>query len=311
MQEILLPDYLDGSVIPKHETLKMFKLVCAYAKYMQPTSATEMAIDLNSATREEIPPDVFLEIIKKDESMKVFLRSYHGYISHPHKNYVVARTLTEAFAETKLDIKGKYLPKDFTGYFEIRGLKDNDGDEIKGVFVRIDHRALTLGFIMYNSNKNYTVGHFNSEMPEDEESIADKIRSLPYTITGYNFKNKRSDEIKAILQGGGNPDIVLKESEYYKHLHIILNAVLYVTHNENLKEEINNFSHKKSKREGEMRVYTQRPYIFVGRNFQVPRKYMSGDFEVRGHWRWQPYGLGRSLIKHIFIDPYVKSYDKE
>jgi hypothetical protein len=81
-----------------------------------------------------------------------------------------------------------------------------------------------------------------------------------------------------------------------------------VTHCAELKEEINTFSTKRSKKEWELKQYTKSPYIFVGRNFQMPKSYTNEEILVRGHWRWQHHGPECSLLKHIYIDPYLKSY---
>jgi len=33
-------------------------------------------------------------------------------------------------------------------------------------------------------------------------------------------------------------------------------------------------------------------------------------FEVRGHWRWQPYGIERALRKIIWIHPHMKGVNE-
>lgn len=308
MQEIILPDMLDGSVPIKNETLLMIKYICDYAKYITPHSVNSIHIQQPSE-KEEIQFDDLLSILNRDESLKIFLRSYYEYKTHSHKNYVVAKTLTHAFSQTKIDIKGKYLPKDFTAYFEIRGLKDNDGEEIKGVFTRIANNSLVVGILTYNPiSTGYSVSHFNSDLPKDEESIADKIKSFPYIEIGANLKNKTKSEVIDLIREGSTPEIKEFVPEYHNYIHVIFNCILYVTHCSELKDEINTFSTKRSKREWELKQYTKKSYTFVGRNFQVPKSYSAEDILVRGHWRWQPHGPERSLLKHIFIDPYLKNY---
>jgi hypothetical protein len=84
--------------------------------------------------------------------------------------------------------------------------------------------------------------------------------------------------------------------------------IIYITHSNNdLTEEINDFAKKKSKRVAQEKIYTQKPYIFVGRNFEVPRSVITGEVSVKGHWRWQPHGPQRAFIKHIYIEPHVRN----
>lgn len=309
MQENILPDYLDGSATTKNEYLKVFKSICRYIQYIKPISPTQMSFDFKNCFNEEIAPEEMLSILDYDASLKVFLRSYYEYRTRPHHNYVFSKEIVNAFADTKLDIKGNYLPKDFTAFMDVRGLKDQDGDDIKGVFVRIDKEVITLGMLTLSScnKKSYSVSHFHILVPTGDQTVEDIICQLNYTEVGTNLKNKSVSEITSILDSGASLEISKEKAKYHNHIHVILNCILYVTHSEGLKEELNSFSTKKSKREGEIKNHTQKPYIFVGRDFKVPRVYSDEEINVRGHWRWQPHGPGWSLLKHIYIDPYLKN----
>lgn len=309
MQEILLPDYLDGSIPTKNEYLKIFKSICNYVQYIKPISPTTMSFDFKNCINEEISPTSMLEILNYDASMKVFLRAYYEYRTRPNKNYVFTKEIVDALKDTKIDIKGSYLPKDFTAFLSIPNLKDHDGDDIKGVFVRIDKDVITLGMLLLNdfNNKSYSVSHFHIYVPNDEQTIEDVICKLSYTEVGVNLKNKSISEITEMLDSGEELEVSKIPAQYHHHIHIILNCILYVTHTEGLKEEINSFSTKRSKKDWELKRYTQKPYLLIGRNFQVPRVYSDDEIKVRGHWRWQPHGPAWSLLKHIYIDPYLKN----
>ena len=306
-QENLLCDYLDGSRESKDMGVTALRYMCAYYKYLT-IGSDRYHIDLNAAARnnEPLDPSYINEILLKDESAKILLRAYYEYRSHAHKNYVVAGTLTKAFAETKLDIKGRYLPRDFTAFFEIRGLVDDDGDEIKGIFVRISQTSILIALVSKNG-KDYAASHFHSEIPKDDETIEDVIGKYSNIVLGKATKKDTEKFEEMVRRREYTPDIEITPCGYSEHMHIIFNCILYVTHNPELEEEINIFSMKRSKREWEQKNCTSKSYIFVGRNFEVPKIYSAENILVRGHWKWQPYGVGRMLLKHIFIDPYVKN----
>ncbi len=53
------------------------------------------------------------------------------------------------------------------------------------------------------------------------------------------------------------------------------------------------------------------PHIRVGFNFMKPKRYFVDGCEVSGHFRWQPYGPGRTKVKLIFIEPFKKQFNKQ
>lgn len=59
------------------------------------------------------------------------------------------------------------------------------------------------------------------------------------------------------------------------------------------------------KKEGKIKNDTNKRFILVNTNWNV-EKIDLRDIHVRGHWRLQPYGTGRSKYKYIFIKPYEK-----
>jgi hypothetical protein len=54
---------------------------------------------------------------------------------------------------------------------------------------------------------------------------------------------------------------------------------------------------------------TKKDFILVNTNWNI--EYHLEDINVRGHWRLQPYGSGRSKYKYIYINPFVRSYTKK
>lgn len=53
------------------------------------------------------------------------------------------------------------------------------------------------------------------------------------------------------------------------------------------------------------------PMVYVGYNYKKHNFYSVDGTTVKGHFRWQPYGNKRSLIKLIWIDTYEKIFNKE
>jgi len=60
-----------------------------------------------------------------------------------------------------------------------------------------------------------------------------------------------------------------------------------------------------TKKEGKIKNETNKRFILVNTNWNVETISLC-DVHVRGHWRLQPCGVGRSQYKYIFIDSYDK-----
>jgi len=60
-----------------------------------------------------------------------------------------------------------------------------------------------------------------------------------------------------------------------------------------------------TKKEGKIKNETNKKFILVNTNWNV-EKIDLRDIHVRGHWRLQPYGSGRSQYKYIYIQPFEK-----
>ena len=306
MQKIILPDILDKSVTTKNASLEALVYISSFARYLKIIGNTEILVNISQDTG--ISNERFLDELQRDESMKVYLRAYHDYITYPNKNYIISRNLAKALSETKVDVKGKYLPKKFNGFIEIEGLLDRDGDEIKGIFVSIQNDFLAMGYLTYNfANKTYGIGHANYDLPKEEELIEEKIKQFRHVDRGSNFRDKSREEIMSLLDKGVTPDTVYTPSEYDPFLSTIINSLLYINSCQDLNESLNVFSKKKSKLEGEIKNFTRKPFVLLGKDFVYPKVYSDSEVVVRGHWRWQPYGPQWSLIKHIYIQPHFRN----
>jgi hypothetical protein len=60
-----------------------------------------------------------------------------------------------------------------------------------------------------------------------------------------------------------------------------------------------------TKKEDKIKNETNKRFIMVNTNWNVETISLC-DIQVRGHWRLQPYGVGRSQYKYIYIQPFEK-----
>ena len=319
MQTHLLPDYLDGSKKVKDGYLKALQTFCKITPYLKLKKATQMVVefpvDKEPLTEEGFNLKDLMPLLNQDESMKVFLRTYKGYAEKPNKNIIIHKNLAEALSKTKLDIKTKYLPKNFTAFLDIKGLEDNDGDTILGTFVDInqdDGWCLNMGILCKaRDGVNYPISHINLPLDDSDTSLAEIVQRYKHVY------NRLPKEIVEEYKNEGRIvdfesfDKVVFQGGYYSHIHTILNCILYITNSPELcVEQENNFSKKKSKRETQLKIYTSKKYIILGKEFTFPKEYTCGEVSVSGHFRWQPYGPSRAYVKHIYIKPHLRNYNQ-
>lgn len=316
MQPFIIPDYLDGSKEPKEDNLRNLSRYCGLSKYIKSRRAGEMVVEFPSYP-EPIVDGINLKdlmpIVSQDESMKVFLRAYKAYQEKPNKNIIIHKELVKALSETKLDIKSKYLPKEFTAFLDLKDLKDNDGDEVKGIFVDIaqeEEWMLYLGIVTYcnSPHPHLAVSHLNIPLDDSDKPISEIVAGYKHIYSTVH------PDVFDRYKGGDHQNMgglyqLIFEGGYHKFIHAILNAILYIHHSPEQCIEIQNeFATKKSKLEAQKKIYTSKKFIVLGQNFSFPKEYSCGEVSVSGHFRWQPYGPGWSLMKHIYIKPHSRNY---
>ncbi|MDB4330455.1 hypothetical protein N9948_01905 [bacterium] len=318
MQQFLLPDYLDRTKVPKDDNLASISLCCALTDYMKIIDENQINIDLGYADPkiDGISLKNLLPYVAKDESLKVFLRTFKAYKENPTKNFIFTKNLSKALEETKLDIKCKFLPKEFTAFLDVKEMYDQDGDHVKGVFVHITQDPLPmmfLGCLCYSSEyKVHTISHLNIPITEPDQPLAEIVKSYD------EISSEVDEETIEKLKKGEYVDILNKldkkveQAKYHKHLHTIFNCILYIHYSPELcVAQENDFSTKKSKRETQKKIFTPKKFFIMGKDFSFPKEYTCGEVGVSGHMRWQPHGPERSLLKHIYIKPHTRNYNKQ
>jgi hypothetical protein len=320
MQELILPDYLDGTRIAR-DNIHLYNLyLCSHLiKYMNLISDTTIEVKFNEPKIPQVDginlPDL-LPILNHDESLKVFLRAYKGYKENINsKNYIFTKDLSDSLVKTRLDVKSKFLPKKFSGFILMRGLKDNDGEDIKGFFVDIKsepNHFLYLGYVGYSEEyRGYTISHLNIPLENPEKPLKDIISQHDHIYRGVpkNIISKLDSNFESF---DNIFEKTVKQGRYYDHFHAILNAIIYISsEQESLEENSNIFSNKKSKKVTQQKIYTPKKFYILGKNFSFPKEYTCGEVHVSGFWRWQPHGPQRSLLKRIFIAPHKRNYNKK
>lgn len=94
---------------------------------------------------------------------------------------------------------------------------------------------------------------------------------------------------------------VFKEKFFSKFMLIIT----YLELTDIQTEILNPRSSVGTKKTDKFKNETNKQYIIVKSNWNTEKVILT-DIHVRGHWRLQPYGVGRSQYKYIFIDAYDK-----
>jgi len=305
MQQILIPDYLDGSAKTNRVDIQGLSVIASL--YEAITEVSDTQLNINNLKLKEISEKIgidlfpYINILEKDSSVKTFLRAYKGYRENNGGNYIFSKDLTKALKYTKLDIKLKLLPKKFNGFLHLPNIKDYDGDTVKGVFVHISDRftpSIFLGVLVENKyTRKLSVSHLNIPLNEKDNTIENII--------------KKYKHVSLIPSEGMSPDnpIFIKVEEqgkYTSHFKTIFNAIIYIHNSEKLVERLNEFSPKKSKRLTQKKIYTEKPFYLIGEDFNLPKVYTTSEIKVRGHFRWQPYGANRLKRKLIYIEPYKK-----
>lgn len=312
-QRIMVPDYIDG--------VKKLNWGIG-ANFLEWVGLFHKAIDIvGPRTIRILPPkesfytqypeliqewDTFQYLVKKDEGFKKLVVGYKYYLEDP-KNYVISKSLKEALRKTKQNIKIKHMPDYFNGYLEIPNLLDEDNSLVAGIFASIrplENEERILNISTVTNIKSPQVGYLTldlSDCPPDT-SMEDLVKNHTRLVT------KANKEKTIIIK-------TEEETVFHECTKVILNTIMYITSsNAELVNEINQFSSKPSKYTAQKKIYTPKPYIFVGKNFQMPRRgggIKCGEFPVSGHWRWQPHGPGMSLHKWIYIEEYLKGAKNE
>lgn len=231
----------------------------------------------------------------KDEGFCNMISAMSLYQNHSAKNYIFSEALVRILKRTKTDLSLKYLPESFYGFFDIPGLVDIEGKVIDGVFVNIHKGVLQFsGLVKEVHGKDSYFSQWYFQFP------LDRNKTLSEVVGDSFFVSETSPGVSEMLP-------LSDEKETHQ---LIANALAYVC-NVPLGLELgkNEFKGGWKKIEAQKKNFTQQDFIFVGKDYEG-RVFSIDSTAVSGHYRWQPHGPERSLVKLIFIEPHERNYKK-
>jgi hypothetical protein len=226
---------------------------------------------------------------EKNHGFIFYLSSMYG-IDRASK-YVTSLSLSKVLTDVDLDVDTSFFPENMNYYLEIPGLKDMCDRDVVAIFVKSTRsegkRFIDIGITSKESN---------GSMPK----IGARIEVIPGKLLSDSFrKPKHSSEIDTIrINQNGAMTFFFKERSFLK---TIFNALIYInSHPEDVvrqfQTKVSNWLPKK------LRPDKQRKDLyFVGHSFS--KMILKGETRcsVRGHFRWQPYGVKRRKVKLIYI----------
>lgn len=302
MQKALFLDYLDGS-IPLEEDHRFYYRHLMHGIFSKipfneylPSDFPFPKNDICNTELEKITRNVVQDAfpIGKPEDIENFIKE-HVFKSHyflhstnitehrrlKGKNYVASKNLKIALENVSLDIPCSLLPEEKSVYIELPDFHTSDGDHI------------FCSWIYTSKNKNnqrYLVCTSNSE------------DGWPYFALVLDSKKTIEQVLLEHIR------IPKDKPDWRKTL---LSALVYINNpSVDIIEKFNEFESKKSKLKAQKKIYTSKPFIPIGHDFEKLRLITGKNFGVRGHFRWQPCGENKSKVKLIFIKPHERTIGK-
>ncbi|MBY0413723.1 MAG: hypothetical protein K2Q18_06140 [Bdellovibrionales bacterium] len=304
MQKMLFLDYLDGSKVFSVEKLNQennlitYLLLFRYAHLIKFTK-TETGVsfghdDYFAAVKKNLPEyeEELIQIYKEEEPIFMALVDYSKFYNDPtRKNYVFSRNLTEALAQTKIEQDTTIFTEERAFYFEMPETKDESLELqcVYGFTIQVGERFMLVVYML--------VKHEN------------RWRTVDFTLQIHEGQSL-SDEFKRVMTGQLMDEIYPSSTIRYDHETIyrtIINGIIYIYNNcEDMTQMINEFASKASKLETQKKIYTSKPFVELGKNFEILRLMKEESIGVRGHFRWQPCGVGRMQVKLTYVKPHSR-----
>lgn len=245
------------------------------------------------------------ELLKQQNDVKVnlvYTEFIKRFLSNDSNVYMIADKFGYHLSKTNLDLPRAVIPMQDEKYycFEFPIVFDNGYNDfhkvavigLKDISFRYDKPegysdSITIIAPDFENNGNWKGSnsfitlHFNKELNTLEKSVksAFKIRSHEASVT----EDFVSYVIKCLLYvESGEPDLQPK----------------YKAPKVKTKAKLRKF----------FRDFCPFEVISVGYRFQKEHLYHIESTSVRGHFRWQPWGEGRTKVKLIWIDEHSRNY---
>jgi hypothetical protein len=134
-----------------------------------------------------------------------------------------------------------------------------------------------------------------------------------YRFFSVNTLKSSCADIDGLIRDVKNAKGVPASDSLKSFARYIFNIILYIYSGEPdlrlLKGKVSKKKPKDLKKwHRKHRDMSQVDVTLVGFNFKKPKQYTVDGTIVTGHWRWQPYGPERQLVKLIWIDSHERSF---
>jgi hypothetical protein len=241
-----------------------------------------------------------LRTLISDPGVNTFLCNYKRWEENNRNTWFITGNTLEVLQNTKAKVNLSYLAniKNKSGYFEIKTNKllDPTKEPIKSVmYYQEEYEGQTSILISYITEGN-ALGYLNFVYDQNgKQTIQETIEDYDFEMTGFNPHLSATQ-------------VLLEDVDNLPFATLIINLILAVNYTEQ-EEQQNIFSNKLSTKAVQLKTMTQLKYRKV--DLELPSEYTSAEISVRGHFRWQPYGEERKLIKLIFISPFTRQIQKK
>jgi len=250
------------------------------------------------------------EVHLEDHGMYV----YKKYIRDGKQNYNIAKDFSTALSEASLDISCKYIPRENKSYcvhfhkeIKIPSLFGEEEIKYRNCYVSVEdcdteydrskgyHKRIMLIFPVYINGTDFysTYDFVNLVFKDDNQKVTEALEYSAATLKGRTLTEEGTKTIKYLTNvvlylNSGDPDLrELKKPKIPK-----------------VAKNIKKF-HKKNKHKPLLDI------IEVGFNYMKGIKYHVSSTMVRGHFRWQPCGVGLQQVKLIWIGEHPRNFDNK
>lgn len=245
----------------------------------------------------------YLDLIEQNQVLQHCCFAYATYLTGKPKHYLLSNNLRELLERPALNIKTEMIPPNLNFYMEVKGLvEDFEGDRVLGVFVNtIPQEGIpTLMMAMLvgeGEGKNLIVSHRSVFLDlSQDETVWDSYKKHQFHAT-YASRNDPK------IAGRYEDEITLRT---------LLNAVLYIAHGCEPFDELQNiFSTKKKKLAIQQKLYTPKPFIFLGKDVEKLRVVPQGTSYVAPYPRWQRYGPNNSRCKLVMVAEKTGGFERK
>lgn len=224
-----------------------------------------------------------------------------------HKNYVISSTLCDILQAVN---PLKELPLLTHNFLAKENKLCLDLTRLKSVYFKNIN-----AYAYYAANTNVVVVSFYGEISDDRHSSVffastriskdkDLLDSDLFTLVPDYFIDKYSTTGDFQYQHKMSKDFC---AEYVRIINTVLNCILFISNpskNSIIQEKIAEISAKRSKRDYQLKHYSDSDYVEIDISVEKVRAYEQGKtWYKKAHPRWQRCGKGYSEVKLIFLAP--------